>query len=328
MNEADDALSKLIRDAGPPPGPDAATLARLRAQAHAEWRVGVERLRRAQRARTWAMAASVVLALAIVLPLALRDGAPAVPVAHLLADAGGRLDGAIERGSRAARALPADAVTTGDELAADGRAVALRLDGSSAALRVDAGSRLRWRGAREIELLAGRVYVDSHDASGTDALTIVVGDARVRHVGTQYLTVREGGSARVLVREGRVHIDLAGGEAEIGRGEVAAFATAGGTIRSGTASLRGADWAWAEAIAPRVPLEGRDLRGVLFELARETGRPLRFATAEAEAQALETILHGPALDVPPGDALRTLLATSGFVATTDSTSEIVVASRQ
>jgi hypothetical protein len=327
MNEADDALSKLIREAGPPPGPDAATLARLRAHAQAEWRASVARRRRAERTRTWAIAASLVLALAIMLPLALRDGTPAVPVAHLVPDASGRSDAAIERGSRAARALPADALTTGDVLAAERRAVALRLDGSPAALRIDAGSRLRWRGAREVELLAGRMYVDSHDASGADAFTIVVGDARVRHVGTQYVTVREGDAARVLVREGRVRIDLAGGEAEIGRGEAAAFATAGGAIRSGAASLTGADWAWAEALAPRVLLEGRDLRGVLLELARETGRPLRFATTEAEQQALETILHGPALDVPPAEALRTLLATSGFIAATDSASEIVVASR-
>jgi ferric-dicitrate binding protein FerR (iron transport regulator) len=221
-------------------------------------------------------------------------------------------------------------MATGDVLDAGPGAVALRLeDEGLAALRVDAHSRLRWRGAHEFELLAGRVYVDSGASadSAARALEIVVGEARVRHVGTQYLTAREGNTARVLVREGRVRIDLDGGGAELGRGEAAAFATTGGAIRSGTANLRGTDWSWAEALAPRLLLEGRDLRGVLVELARETGRPLQFATQEAERQASETILHGPALDVPPGEALRTLLATSGFVAATDSTTELVIATR-
>ncbi len=184
-------------------------------------------------------------------------------------------------------------------------------------------------GLHEFELLAGRVYVDSGAAAGAaaSALEIVVGDARVRHVGTQYLATRDGDSVRVAVREGRVRIELAAGGTEIGRGEDAAFGAAGGPIRRGTASLQGADWSWAEALAPRVLLEGRDLRGVLVELARETGRPLRFASEEVERQARETILHGPSLDVPPALALRTLLATSGFVAATDTATELVIAAR-
>lgn len=318
----DERLDELLREAGTPPGPDAATLERLRAHAHAQWRASLERPRPS---RWWAMAASVLLVLAATLPWVLRS--PAVPevVAHVVSPGA---DVLVTRASRGGRALPSDALAAGDEMTLRAHAVALRPDSHDApVVRVDAGSRLRWRSASEVELLAGRLYVDSDGAAGP--LEIVVGRAHVHHLGTQYLVARAGDSARVLVREGRVRVALGDGAADLERGQAATFAVAGGPIRSGSASLSGADWRWAESLSPRLLLEGRDLASVLAELARETGRVLRFASPDAERQARETILHGPALDMAPADALATLLSSAGFTAVPEGNArgELVIALR-
>jgi ferric-dicitrate binding protein FerR (iron transport regulator) len=325
MND-DDSFERLLKDVGPGEGPDEATLARLREHTHAAWR---DSLQRRHRSRLWAIAASVVLALAVALPL-LRGPAPPVPVAQILGASGGVT---LERGERGARALATDQIASGDVLVTGDRPVALRAAGEgSLALRVDAGSRVRWRDRGVAELLAGRIYVETAgtpptaESGSAGAFTIVVGEARIRHLGTQYLVSRQGEDAHVLVREGRVRVDLGSGAAELVRGQTAAFAPGGGPIRSGSASPVGDEWRWAETLAPKLLLEGRDLATVLAELARETGRTLRFASEEVERQARETVLHGPALDPTAADTLVTLLSTTGFAtaAGSDAATELVI----
>jgi hypothetical protein len=308
----------------------------MRAQVHGEWQAMLARRRRRQ---FLAVAASVLLAVGITVPMLLRGpGAAPVAVAQLQGTA---TDLGITRGTRAARRFAADRFAAGDELSTGAQAIALtRTDDPRGVLRLAAGSRLRWTDSTHVELLQGRLYVDTGatrptiDAGTTAGVTrpaslvVQAGQARIEHVGTQFLAERTGSGGTVIVREGRVRIDLSGTHAELGRGETASFSDRGAGLERTRAAADEDTWGWAEALAPHLALEGRDLRVVLAELAYERGQSLRFARPEVEAQVSQTVLHGPPLQLAPAEAMRTLLATAGFSATpAEGGSELVIDQR-
>lgn len=336
MSDPKDDLARLLRVAGHRPAPPADALARMRAHVHGEWQAMLARRRRRQ---IFAVAASMLLAIGVSVPLLLRGpGAAVVAVAQLQGTAA---DLDITRGTRAARQLAADRFAVGDELRTGTHAIALtRTDDPRGALRLASGSRLRWTDSTHVELLQGRLYVDTGanrptNAAGATAgvmpspsLIVQAGQARIEHVGTQFLAERTGSGGTVSVREGRVRIDLSGTRAELGRGEAASFSDRGASLERTRGAANEDTWAWAEALAPHLALEGRDLRAVLAELAYERGQSLRFARPEVEAQVSQTVLHGPPLQLAPAEAMRTLLATAGFSATTtDGGSELVIDQR-
>jgi hypothetical protein len=121
----------------------------------------------------------------------------------------------------------------------------------------------------------------------------------------------------VHVRDGEVRVTLGTDSRRLARGESATLrATGAGAIQTGH-DAADSSWQWVDALAPRVSIEGRDLLTVLRTLAYQGGLELRFATADLEAAAGSTILHGPALNLPPRETMRALLGSSGLGMTDD-----------
>jgi len=295
---------------------------RLRLGAHAQWQAG---LRERRRRRFLAIAAGVAL-LGIgtaFFPLLVSTPEP-VFVARLTQAA----DHQIVRARDGADALDSELIGVGDELrTSESQGITLaQLPNGTTSLRLAAHTRVRWKSAGRVERLAGAIYVDtSHGAPGAgmaqparDPLVIEVGEARIEHIGTQFMAVRRGNEVEVHVRDGQVRVTLGTDSRRLARGESAILRATGGSIQAGRDGAADPAWKWADALAPRVPIEGRDLLSVLRTLAYQSGLELRFATPALETAAASTTLHGPVLNLPPRETMRALLTSSGLGMTEDA----------
>jgi ferric-dicitrate binding protein FerR (iron transport regulator) len=142
----------------------------------------------------------------------------------------------------------------------------------------------------------------------------------VSDVGTVFQVDVKPTAVRVRVREGLVQLDAAGREGLLrsGAGEELELDERGG-LRHGIVPPSHPAWAWAEALAPPPDVEGRPLLQFLDWVAHETGRRVRFAAPEVEAQAREVVLHGRTRDLTPLQALDVMLSTTDleYVLSTD-----------
>jgi ferric-dicitrate binding protein FerR (iron transport regulator) len=317
MNEPRDRIADLIHGAGQRLEPSAEIQERLRLATHAQWQAGL-RLRR--RRRLFAIAAAVALLGIGTAFLSLLVSTPSPVIVARLTQAA---DHQILRAHDGADALDSELLGVGDELrTSESQGITLaQLPHGTTSLRLAAHSRVRWKSADRIELLAGAIYVDtSHGGPGAglsqpsrDPLMIEVGDARIEHIGTQFMAVRQGNEVKVQVRDGLVRVTLGNDSRSLARGESAIVpATGTGPIQIGHGSAADPAWQWADALAPRLSIEGRDLLTVLRTLAYQGGLGLRFATPALEAAAGTTTLHGPTLNLPPREAMRALLLSSGL----------------
>ena len=78
----------------------------------------------------------------------------------------------------------------------------------------------------------------------------------------------------------------------------------------------GADWDWAEGLAPPFDIDGRKLIDFLRWVEAQTGRTLEFADAKAEQVARDTVLSG-SVDNAPLLMLPSVLATTDLGSTLD-----------
>jgi hypothetical protein len=72
-----------------------------------------------------------------------------------------------------------------------------------------------------------------------------------------------------------------------------------------------AEWDWIHSLATPPPMEGRSAFEVLTWVARESGKRLVFADADAELRARGAILHGESRGLLPLELLDVLVATTG-----------------
>jgi ferric-dicitrate binding protein FerR (iron transport regulator) len=202
-----------------------------------------------------------------------------------------------------------DEIAAGAVLATGSGQVALRL-ASGGSLRVAPQSRVTLTAANKIELDTGALYFDSERAAARgEPLAVVTSLGTLRDVGTQFVARLDTARLEVGVRDGSV--SLLRGTAS----------TAGTTIATGekvtvgdNADVRreplatfGADWAWAERLAPPFDTDGRRLIEVLEWVAAQTGRTLAFADSDLERTARETVLSG-SIDLEPLPKLMAVLA--------------------
>lgn len=314
----DDAIARLIEDAGPRPPIAREDLDAIAMAARAAWQTRgsdeagadrgpapTERRRTASGARP---RAAVVLALAAALAalvIGLRAWREAVDdpattatqvvVATVAAGSGSlRVEVAgVERALAVGDAVPSGAVvrtaaggaTSSSEQSGRG---ALRLDGG-AMIRVDSGTEARLVSSSRIDLLAGAIYADtdpdgaavatSDDASALEVHTVV---GIARDVGTRFMTRVTGESDAaallVLVRAGAVIVERAG-ESKTAHGGEQILARRGGAIERGPAPTYGPDWAWVIDAAPPFEVAERSAAAILEWVARETGWEVRYEDA-------------------------------------------------
>lgn len=312
MDDAD--LGRVLRAAGRRVRPSEEATHAIREAVRAEWRQTVARHRMRRRRRVGLAAAAVLGLLAVGAWLGgARLTAPGPVVARIV-----KLEGEVRRTvgplrvwREAGEQLP---LATGDELmtGANGR-VAL-VFGEGLSVRLDYGSHIELAAADRVVVRRGAVYVDSGRTAGIGTeLELETPAGTVRHLGTQYeVRLLEPGTPLIIVRvrEGRVAVDRP--RAATLRAEAGEQLTvsADGTVERGTVPLYGDAWRWAMEAAPEFEIEGRRLTEFLEWAGRELGRPIVYATPEAELAAAEVVLSGSITGLTPEEALAAVLATT------------------
>jgi ferric-dicitrate binding protein FerR (iron transport regulator) len=199
-----------------------------------------------------------------------------------------RLQGTVET-SAASRLAVGSGILTGTEIVTAESQLALRLT-SGGSLRIAPRSRVRLASGGEAELVAGMLYFDSEGRRGGAEFAVTTALGRVRDVGTQFFVQLDEDEQRldVGVRDGRVLLARNGisDSAAVGERLVATEASA---VRREPLPTFGAEWEWAERLAPRFDLDGRTVGEFLEWFAAQTGRTIVFADAAAERLARETL---------------------------------------
>lgn len=307
----EEGLAALIRQGGAREQPPAGMEAAVRAAVSAEWREVVTaraRRRRGTALRWSAAAAAAAAGLSLWLAMPLMS-----PEAEMMASME-RVDGLVlvDPGGLLSRSTPATpgariSPDTGIHAYAGGRA-AFTLGASS--VRVDENTVVAVLSPQRLQLRKGRVYIDAGgDSAGLAPLVVETSFGDVRHLGTQYETRVTDAGLRVRVREGRVQLDTNGKTLEGAAGEQLTLMNTGAVERAHVATT-GADWAWAEGIAPSYDINDRPLMGFLRWVSRETGRPLIFGSPESERLANEIIMRGSVRGLSPSQALSAVLTTT------------------
>jgi hypothetical protein len=129
------------------------------------------------------------------------------------------------------------------------------------------------------------------------------------------------------VRDGQVRVQGTDSTLTLDRGERV-------RMRQGVAPERDSidaddtEWAWVDALAPTIRIQGRSLLAVVRELAGESGLDLAFAEGSLEREMAATSLQGPDLKLPPRQGLQRVLSTTLFRAEIDGASGRVVVRRR
>jgi ferric-dicitrate binding protein FerR (iron transport regulator) len=181
---------------------------------------------------------------------------------------------------------------------------------SGVTLRVAQASEVRLQAPSRIHVVEGVVYVDTHASTASARRIEVVTDVGTAwDVGTQFEVLYRNATWRLRVREGRVTVER--GEREFnGNAGDQLLLTRDGELQRTRVPLYGSEWAWVEQLASIPFIDQRPLTDLLDWVARETGRPVRFESPDVKQAAARTVLHGSLRDLPPLDALRTVLATT------------------
>lgn len=322
--EEEEALRRLLGDAGPRPALPENDLSSIKEAARAEWRRRYgDRGARPMPVRLWMGLAAAALFAAVGLIWWARTPA-ASPVSTPAAASIELLSGATRwkaSGESAVSLLPnavgqplpaGSELETGGESAGSGR-LALRMAGG-ASVRFDAGTRARLASATVIELRQGAVYVDTEGApAGGEDVAVRTPAGLFQAVGTQYEVREEGGGTptRLRVREGSVRLE---------RGDKSVLTNAGGElilhgdgrIVQGEVTAHGPEWDWVLKTAPMLDIEGVKVRRFLDWLARESGRRIEFADPEAASLADSVVLHGSIAHLSPADATEVVLSSGGL----------------
>ncbi len=180
---------------------------------------------------------------------------------------------------------------------------------SGGMVRILPGANIHATGDNEIELSAGRVYLDF--PPGSKPFVLHTPGGIVEHVGTQFEVLATGGGVRIRVREGSVRMHTLHGTATVETGAELFVPNTGPVVRHSVPTY-GPEWEWVEAISPPYDIENRPLSEFLAWVARETGRRVDFGDARAREVALHTRLHGSVGGLKPLEALDRVLSTTSL----------------
>ena len=300
---SDEAIAELLGTASPRAPPPAADEALIREAVHAEWQIVSGGHVRRRNFTYFAIAASVLLAVFATLNL-LRD-----PVG----DFGSRQMATIEKqfgeinvNDQLVNAVQMAAIKGGDVVETESESgLALGWhDGGS--LRLDEQTVVAFEANNQIYQQRGRVYFDSEAGplsarpASSDAVELAIRTEYgvVRHLGTQYMTEVGVDQLVVSVREGMVSIN---GKARATKGR--RFVISGSGVLSIGDTNGVDDWEWIEKSTPAVNLDGRLVHEGLEWVSRESGRTIKYASAEAESLARTKELRGD-FDMEPSRALE------------------------
>lgn len=321
MRTDDQAIEKLLGHASPRPVPSEAATQRAKLAVRAQWESSN---RQRTMRRRWVIAgaaASISLAVAVVMNVL---QAPVVQPVQVAA-----IDKAVGTvfllGERSELSPVADleVVRTGETIRTARQAGVGLTWTNGASLRLDEDTEVRFVSTERIELRRGRIYFDTMPAAQKEAtLTIATREGDVTHIGTQFMAAVDDTSLTVSVREGRVQVD-GYRRREIDAGKQVRFV---GSSQPEILDIRtyGPMWRWIEATAP-VRIEcATCLKELLAWVARETGYRIVFGDG-VEAEVEKTELTGVERDTPR-DALEKSLRVSALDYEFDDENGVIIIS--
>ena len=324
MTTDDREVARLISQAGGRPDPGAGLTESVRVALEQEWRAALAR-RRALRTRGYWLAASLA-AVAIAGSWTVLRRAPEPAPLFVGTIIGTR--GSVLVAPRAGRTLIAagDALVAGSRVEAGPLAVALLTVGS-VGVRVGPDTVLGLEHPGEINLLRGKIYVDSGAAPDGNTLLVMTEFGRVTHVGTQYqIRVQPGEFMEAGVREGQLRVNALGHAQIVERGWGLRLFKDKTITRISMPSFD-AQWQWVSDFVPEFSIEGRSLSAFLDWFARETGRTLVFVMPVRREHTDQTTLSGNIVGLTPLQALDAIVATTRFQCDLSVAGEIRVSIR-
>lgn len=297
--ESETSFEDLLGRAATRPMPSAGDTEIARSAVRAEWRAVTHKRKRQRRFISLAAAASVLLVFALVVRIAITPPVTPVQVASIDKSIGSIY--VLGEQSRLQATGDLSSISAGQTIVT-GKASGLGLAwGNGGSLRIDANSRVAFLSASAIELVSGRMYFDSMNASVD--LDVQTEFGVIRHLGTQYIGHVDAQSLSVSVREGRVAVD------GLYFGEVVAEPRQSLTIIGNARpqlqniSPYGDEWRWIELTAPPANFNGKTIYELLLWVARETGLTFEFDDPDVESLVRKETLKG-LVDTEPRTALR------------------------
>jgi ferric-dicitrate binding protein FerR (iron transport regulator) len=258
--------------------PPAADTEEIRRALYAEWDAITGRR---QRLRRTGLLAAGLAAITSVTWLTVRVPSPvSAPIVA-----------SVERVQGVVGMQPGDELAAGATIFTGSGELALRI-ASGESLRLGPQTRIELTSLSSAELTAGLVYFDSESAPPAAPFTITAALGVVRDIGTQFFVRTDGEQLEVGVRDGRVSLTSADGEAAAGVGDRLAISAGSADIRRDSIATFGDEWAWVEDLAPPFDIDGRRLSEFFDWFERQTGRTVAFTDAAAERIARETVLSG------------------------------------
>ncbi|MFQ6006074.1 MAG: FecR domain-containing protein [Woeseia sp.] len=317
---SEQALEELLSQAEPRPLPPQQDEKLIRRAVHAEWDKLTKRRVRNRRLTSFALAASVLVAVLIGLNV-LRgpfDAGEFQQIASIQ-----KQFGIVKVWSKEqAGADGTEMSEIGSGHVETGQRSGLTLgwnDGGS--LRLDENTRVEFESMSAIYLQYGRIYFDSMPKGIPSVITdpdrgrlaIRTDTGTVQHYGTQFITQVRGDELSVLVREGRVSIEGNRVKETATVGQKLTVTGDGQTLID-VVGVTGGDWAWIEKTSPAFVLDNRPIIEFLTWVSRESGKRLDFASPGVEKVAREKELRGitGVTEMEPSRALDIYMPTTGL----------------
>ncbi len=318
MNEvSDDKLEQLLRNAEPRVAPDPGVEEEVRAAVHAEWAQSVRSTGQRRRARWFAMAASVAIAVAAGFAYLVPSFEEPIQVAVIQKNFGSIY--ILESSSTLTPVEDLGSIREGQTIVTgkgdSGLALAWHGGGS---LRLDSDSEIEFTAADVVRLKRGKLYFDTQpaaliasiDGGGSPALAIETEFGRIEHLGTQYMIEVAPREMAVSVREGEVSVTTRGSTATIATGKRGEFSGRGNPVVLNVERF-GGDWDWVTATTPAINIDDRSIDDLLQWASRELGYDVRYANDTTRQRASDGDLKG-SIEMPPEQAVRTWMSTTGF----------------
>lgn len=312
-DRTDTVLESLFSHASARKRPPAEDEQAVREALRSEW-TEITRRRRRRTYFAYGIAASLLLATVVSVNMLNRDvpALPPIQLASVEKQSGNIFVRRAGQPSSESRRLSKTTLYAGQVVStaqAARLAVELRTGES---LRIDEGTELVLTAESQIELIKGRIYVDSNQAGTSSgrvgALEIATFAGVIRHLGTQYMAGINDSAVEVSVREGKVSITTGKNESVATPGQQISVAQSGEASLSAIAT-HGVMWEWTELVTPEFNLDGRSAFDFIHWVGRETGHSVTFEDNIAERLARATELRG-SIDLEPMRALDLILQTS------------------
>lgn len=308
-SDAIDQLSNLLKRGKPRvPAPDAAR-ERAFEQLHAHWSKRTRHQRNRRRTMSWAVAASILIAVVIVLHnVNSHSFTPTVIAAKIVRSSGTDVHRRANRSSQVTEVSAADGVFANSTLITGTNSRLALAWTTGGSLRLDEATELNIVSPERVRLVIGSIYFDSianqSTASEPRSLSIETPHGVVTHLGTQFSTRLQDDELTISVREGEVEIANADRRLTLSAGDEFDINRAG-LREQRHVEAYGGQWQWIENIAPTFDSNSRSAYDLLEWIGRETGYSIHYHDVATATLAHRGTLTGMA-GLAPMHALKAL----------------------